>query len=238
MSERELVPFQDGLHSVSMQAGIRLNSSELEFQQFLAQLCDDCAVQAPVARTLPERTLMMHHPWHNVTIGEDWPRVLNAVIEIPAYSRVKTELDHRTGLLKLDRILKSSIIYPANYGFVPETLANETDPLDILVLCQLSVPCLTIVKCRPIGVVTLVRQGILGHKIIAVAIDDPEYGDFTNIERLPPFKRLMIVQFFNDYSTVESGAVTTKKPEGPEDAIRIITEARTAYRRHFDLEDE
>jgi inorganic pyrophosphatase len=238
MSERELIPFQEGMHSVSMQAGIRLNPSELEFQQFLAQLCDDCPIPAPVARTLPERTLMVHHPWHNVTIGEDWPRVLNAVIEIPAYSRVKTELDHCTGLLKLDRILKSSVIYPANYGFIPETLTGESDPLDILVLCQLSVPCLTIVKCRPIGVVTLVRQGILDHKIIAVAIDDPEYGDFTNMERLPPFKRLMIVQFFNDYRAMESETVAAKKPKGPEEAARIVTEARTAYMRHFDLEDE
>jgi inorganic pyrophosphatase len=225
--------------SYSIQAGIRRESSEVEYQNYLVNLLLNAqGSDQPPEREIPtERTLTMHHPWHNVPIGDECPEALNAVIEIPAYSRVKTELDHETGLLQLGRILNSSVIYPANYGFVPQTLAEQSDPLDILVLCQLSVPPLSIVRCRPIGVMPLVRSGVYDYKIIAVAISDPEYGEYQDLERLPPFKLLTIVQFFNDYRAMEGVSIKALKPMGREEAHRIVREARTAYRAYFDLEE-
>jgi inorganic pyrophosphatase len=116
-------------------------------------------------------------------------------------------------------------------------LTDEGEPLDILVLCQLSVPPLSIVRCRPIGVMPLIREGKFDYKIIAVVISDPEYGDYEDVERLPPFKLLTIVQFFNDYRAMEGVMVKALKPMGREDAHRIVREARTAYRAYFDLDD-
>jgi inorganic pyrophosphatase len=224
-----------------MKGGIRRESSEVEYQKYLFDLLQDARngdSAPPPANDIPlERTLTMHHPWHNVSIGDDWPIVTNAIIEIPAYSRVKTELDPETGLLHLDRIINSSVIYPSNYGFIPETFTDDEKPLDILVLCQLSVPPLSIVRCRPIGVMPLMREGKYDYKIIAVAISDPEYGEYEELERLPPFKLLTIVQFFNDYRSMEGRSIKSKKPMGREEAHRIIREARTAYRAYFDLED-
>src|SRR5215468_6745410 len=115
------------------------------------------------------------HPWHEITPGESLPGEFNAVIEIPMGSSVKYELDKRTGMLKLDRVLYSAVYYPANYGFIPQTLAEDDDPLDVLVLCQEAVAPLTLMKARAIGLMTMIDTGKRDHKILAVALDDPEY---------------------------------------------------------------
>src|SRR5438445_3327699 len=116
----------------------------------------------------------MTHAWHDVTPGEHLPSAFTAVIEIPMGSSVKYELDKETGLLRLDRILYSAVYYPANYGFIPQTLAEDDDPLDVLVLCQEPVSPLTLVNARPIGLMTMTDTGKRAHKILAVARDDPE----------------------------------------------------------------
>jgi inorganic pyrophosphatase len=240
---RALTPYPSSDLSApcSIQAGIRCSSSEIEYQHYLVRLFQngqDSGRSNNSDDDLPtKRTMAMHHPWHNVTIGHEWPDVINAVIEIPAYSRVKTELDHDTGLLHLDYIINSSVIYPANYGFVPETLANENGGLPILVLCQLSIPPLSIVRCRPIGVMPLVRGNSCQYKLIAVAMADPEYGQYDDVGSLPPFKLLTIVQFFNDYRAMEGREVKGLKPMGTQEARRIVKEARTAYRAHFDVDE-
>lgn len=187
-------------------------------------------------RPHPKKSLMVHHPWHNVAVGDECPDVVNSVIEIPALSRVKTELDNSTGLLKVSKILHSSVIYPANYGLIPGTLAEDGDPLDILVLCQLSVPPLALIKARPIGVMPILDQGQPDNKIIAVAVNDPEYNIYYDISELPPFKLLMITQFFNDYKTLERKEVRAQRPKDKDVAKRIIQENVKRYKEVYQLE--
>ncbi|MBV8513691.1 MAG: inorganic diphosphatase, partial [Acidobacteria bacterium] len=120
----------------------------------------------------------MANAWHDVSPGNELPRDFTAVIEIPLGSNVKYELDKPTGLLKVDRIIHSAVFYPANYGFIPQTYAEDGDPLDVLVLCQEPVAPLTLVRSRAIGLMTMLDTGKNDHKILAVATDDPEYNGF------------------------------------------------------------
>src|SRR3954465_5735912 len=117
----------------------------------------------------------MIHPWHDVSPGAGIPLEFNCVIEIPFGSSVKYELDKMSGLIKLDRVLYSAVYYPANYGFIPQTLAEADDPLDVLVLCQESVVPLTLIEARTIGLMTMLDQGKKDHKTLSVAIHDPEF---------------------------------------------------------------
>src|SRR5439155_196635 len=110
----------------------------------------------------------MIHPWHDVTPGSKLPQEFNSIVEIPFGSSVKYELDKNSGLIKLDRVLYSAVYYPANYGFIPQTLAEDDDPLDVLVLCQETVVPLTIIHARTIGLMTMIDGGQKDHKIIAV----------------------------------------------------------------------
>ena len=240
--EQAIVPLNEEAvkegENIYMRDGIRITQAEAEYQAYMDQLYATLEPdKTPIAKMSTERTLMMHHPWHNVGIGDNYPDVINVVVEIPAYSRVKTELDHDTGLLKVDRILHSSVIYPANYGFIPETVAEDDDPLDILVLCQLSVPPLSLMRARPIGIMPMIKGGEADDKIIAVAVSDPEYNIYNDVSELPTFKMLMINQFFNDYRTLERMSVKTFKPLGKEQAQKIIREGRERYHKiYFDKE--
>jgi inorganic pyrophosphatase len=147
------------------------------------------------------------HPWHDITPGENIPGEFNAIIEIPMGSSVKYELDKRTGLIKMDRVLYSAVYYPANYGFIPQTLAEDDDPLDVLVLCQEAVVPLTLVKARAIGLMTMIDSGKRDHKILAVAVHDPEFNGFTEASELPQHRLSMLRRFFQDYKTLEGKAV-------------------------------
>ena len=149
----------------------------------------------------------MIHPWHDVTPGERLPAEFIALIEIPMGSSVKYELDKHTGLLRLDRVLYSAVYYPANYGFIPQTLAEDDDPLDVLVLCQEPVAPLTLVTARTIGLMTMVDSGKKDHKILAVAADDPEFNSFKEASELPAHRLTMLRRFFQDYKQLEGKAV-------------------------------
>src|SRR5271157_4310579 len=127
----------------------------------------------------------MTHAWHDVAPGEKVPAEFTAVIEIPMSSNVKYELDKQTGLLRVDRILYSAVYYPANYGFIPQTLAEDDDPLDVLVLSQEAVAPLTLVGSRAIGLMTMLDGGKRDHKILAVAVHDPEYNELLDETDLP-----------------------------------------------------
>src|SRR5262245_44364817 len=122
--------------------------------------------------------IQMTHPWHDVTPGEKLPSEFNALVEIPMGSSVKYELDKKTGLLRLDRVLYSAVYYPAYYGFIPQTFAEDDDPLDVLVLCQEPLSPLTLVSARAIGLMTMIDSGKKDHKILAVAVGDPEFNSF------------------------------------------------------------
>src|SRR5512135_2098151 len=127
----------------------------------------------------------MIHPWHDVTPGEKIPQEFNAIVEIPFGSSVKYELDKASGLIKMDRLLYSAVYYPANYGFIPQTLAEDNDPLDVLVLCQETVAPLTIIDARAIGFMTMIDSGMHDHKIIAIATGDPEFNAYHQVSELP-----------------------------------------------------
>ena len=230
--EKQLKPSESS-EDVHMRDGIRDPDDAGEYRKYMDSLLKKIDGQGNQPTISTERILSCAHPWHGVSIGESSPDIVTAVIEIPAFSRVKTELDKPSGLIKVDRILHSSVIYPANYGFIPETLAEDNDPLDILVLCQLSVPPLSLMRVRPIGIMPMVDGNEPDDKIIAVAVSDPEYNIYFDISELPPFKLLMINQFFNDYKTLERKQVRTFKPMGAGHAKRIIQRCNLAYKNHF-----
>jgi len=171
----------------------------------------------------------MTHAWHDVTPGENLPLEFTVVIEIPRGSNVKYELDKQTGLLKLDRMLHSAVYYPANYGFIPQTLAEDDDPLDVLVLCQEPVDPLTLVAARAIGLMTMVDSGKRDHKILAVATHDPEFNPFKEAEELPGHRLAMIRRFFQDYKTLEGKSVEVDELSPAETSIPIIRDALERY---------
>jgi inorganic pyrophosphatase len=167
-----------------------------------------------------------------VTPGERLPLEFATVIEIPRGSNVKYELDKRTGLLRLDRVLYSSVHYPANYGFIPQTLAEDDDPLDVLVLCQEPVDPLTLVNARAIGVMTMIDSGKRDHKILAVALDDPEYQEFKEASELPAHRLAMLRRFFQDYKQLEGKTVEVDEFQPCATALPVIEEALARYSQH------
>jgi inorganic pyrophosphatase len=171
----------------------------------------------------------MIHPWHDVTPGEQMPQEFNAIIEIPFGSSVKYELDKQSGLIKLDRVLYSAVYYPANYGFIPQTLAEDDDPLDVLVLCQETVVPLTLMHARTIGLMTMIDAGKKDHKIIAVAVDDPEFNSYHEATEMPPHRSTMLRRFFQDYKMLEGKAVEVDEIQPAGKAFPIIEDALMRY---------
>ncbi len=171
----------------------------------------------------------MIHPWHDVTPGDNIPREFATIIEIPARSSVKYELDKRSGLIRLDRVLYSAVYYPANYGFIPQTLAEDEDPLDVLVLCQETVAPLTIIDARAIGLMTMIDSGKKDHKIIAVAMDDPEYNEYREAAEMPAHRLTMLRRFFQDYKKLEGKAVEVEEIEPALNAYPVIEDALARY---------
>ncbi len=171
----------------------------------------------------------MTHAWHDITPGEDLPREFTVVVEIPTGSKVKYELDKETGLLRVDRILYSAVHYPANYGFIPQTLAEDDDPLDVLMLCQEQVAPLSLVEARGIGLMTMIDSGKKDHKILAVAKHDPEYNSFHNASELPPHRLQMLKRFFQDYKTLEGKSVEVDDFQPTETCWPIINDALERY---------
>lgn len=169
------------------------------------------------------------HPWHDVTPGEGLPGEFSAVIEIPLGSSVKYELDKLTGLIKVDRILYSAVYYPANYGFIPQTLAEDDDPLDVMVLCQESVMPLTIMKARVTGLMTMIGAGKKDHKIIAVSTSDPEFSTYHEAAEMPQHRLLMVRRFFQDYKILEHKEVEVEEIQPATAALPVIKDALRRY---------
>ncbi len=173
------------------------------------------------------------HPWHDVDIGEQTPTIVNAIIEIPKGSKAKYELDKKSGLIKMDRILFSSVQYPANYGFIPQTYCEDNDPLDILVLGQETAVPLCIMRARPIGVMKMLDQGEADDKIIAVHADDPEFSHISTLEDLPPHRMKEIQRFFEDYKILENKVVKVEKFFDHAEAFKVIEASRSFYSATF-----
>lgn len=171
----------------------------------------------------------MIHPWHDVTPGEGIPNEFASVIEIPSGSSVKYELDKQSGLIKLDRVLYSAVYYPANYGFIPQTLAEDDDPLDVLVFCQETVAPLTLIQARTIGLMTMIDSGKKDHKIIAVAKHDPEFNSYKEASEMPAHRLMMLRRFFLDYKHLEGKTVEVDEFQPAEAAYPIIEDALSRY---------
>jgi inorganic pyrophosphatase len=178
-----------------------------------------------------ERTVV--HPWHGASYGDNAPERVNAMIEIPEGSRTKYEIDKVTGLLKLDRVIYSSFHYPVNYGFIPQTLGHDGDPLDILVLCSQSIHPLCLVEATIIGNMQMIDSGELDDKIIAVATKDPSVNHITAIEDMPKHFIAELRNYFEQYKVLENKQVQIEEFQNKQIAYQIINEAIELYKKKF-----
>ena len=167
--------------------------------------------------------------WHDISPEEITPESFSAVIEIPKGSRCKYELDKKTGMLRLDRVLYTATHYPANYGFIPRTYADDGDPLDVLVLCSEQIFPMTLVQVYPIGVMRMIDSGKLDDKIIAVPFSDPTYRGIRSIDELPPHIFDEIMHFFLVYKQLENKQTAVKELFDYKDAIEIVRRAIEDY---------
>ena len=171
------------------------------------------------------------HPWHDIETPEPIDESLVGFIEIPKGSKVKYELDKKTGLLKVDRVLWSAVHYPANYGFIPRTYCDDGDPLDILVLCQEPVAAGVTMRARAIGYMQMRDDKGLDDKIIAIHLDDPAFAQYTHIRELQPHTLHELKRFFMDYKTLENKAVIVDDFLGPFEANKTIRQAIEDYKK-------
>ncbi|KAI3871134.1 hypothetical protein MKW98_015034 [Papaver atlanticum] len=175
------------------------------------------------------RRAVAAHPWHDLEIGPGAPTIFNCVVEIPRGSKVKYELDKKSGLIKVDRILYSSVVYPHNYGFIPRTLCEDADPLDVLIIMQEPVLPGCFLRAKAIGLMPMIDQGEKDDKIIAVCADDPEYRHYTDIKELPPHRLAEIRRFFEDYKKNENKEVAVNDFLPAEDASKAIQHSMDLY---------
>ncbi|MCB9678777.1 MAG: inorganic diphosphatase [Alphaproteobacteria bacterium] len=176
---------------------------------------------------------MASHPWHDLPNNPDtcdeW---FNVIIEIPRGSRVKYELDKPTGMLRVDRVLYSAVMYPANYGFLPRSYCEDGDPLDVLVLGHEPVVPMSIMQARAIGCMRMKDEGDSDDKIIAVHVNDPAVSDFRDISDLPKHTYLEIKRFFEDYKILEGKEVEVEDLLNATQAVDIVRESFRSYRAH------
>ncbi len=171
------------------------------------------------------------HPWHDVELPRYVEEPIPAIIEISTGTKVKYELDKASGLLIVDRVLFSSVHYPANYGFVPRTYCDDGDPLDILVYCQEPILPLAIMRAKVIGVMKMRDDKGEDDKLIAVHADDPEYSDYADISEMPPHRMRELKRFFEDYKALENKKVLVSEPQGRKEGLQALREAIDLYER-------
>lgn len=176
---------------------------------------------------------MVFHPWHEVELGDKAPQICMAFIEISRGSRAKYEIDKKSGLLYLDRVLFSSVQYPVNYGFLPRTLQADGDPLDVLVISQADITPFCLVQVRVIGLMRMIDQGVMDDKILAVAIKDSSVSQIHEISDLAPHIEKEFTHFFETYTILENKKVTTEPFKSREEAYKVINEAVALYKQHF-----
>lgn len=173
------------------------------------------------------------NPWHKVSTGEEAPSVVNGIVEIPQNTRAKYELDKETGLLKMDRVLFSSMYYPANYGFIPQTYCDDKDPLDILVLSQITIVPMCIVSARVVGVMRMLDDGEMDDKIIAVATNDMSVAHIHDISELPVHFIKELRNFFEDYKKLENKTVEVEDFQNAEVARQIVLQSMADYKTYI-----
>ncbi len=173
------------------------------------------------------------HPWHGAHYGDHAPEIVNAMIEIPQGSRAKYEIDKKTGLLKLDRVVYSSFHYPVNYGFIPQTLGEDHDPLDILVICSESIQPLCLVEATVIGNMQMIDNGETDDKIIAVATKDPTVNHFKDVSELPRHFIAVLKNYFENYKVLENKVVEIDEFVNKYEAYKIIRKDIESYAKMY-----
>ena len=171
--------------------------------------------------------------WHDLSPKRIAADDFEAVIEIEKGSKCKYELDKDTGTLKLDRILYTSTHYPTNYGFIPRTYADDMDPLDVLVLCTEGIRPMTLVRCYPIGVISMIDNGRNDEKIIAIPFNDPTYNAYRDLSELPPHVRDEMSHFFRVYKELEGKQTAVNEVGGADRAKEIINAALESYINNY-----
>lgn len=186
------------------------------------------SVQAAINLVFNERKKHMNI-WHDISPKRISPEDFVCVVEISKGSKKKYELDKETGMLILDRILYTSTHYPANYGFIPRTLGDDGDPLDVLLLCSEPLEPLTLCRAYPIGVISMIDNGRNDEKIIAIPFNDPNYNIYTNIEQLPKHIFDEMRHFFSVYKTLENKETAVNEVSERSVAVNIISDAIDSY---------
>ena len=181
------------------------------------------------AKHISREEIYMGNIWHDIKPGRINADDFIAVIEIEKGSKNKYELDKETGFITLDRILHTSTHYPANYGFIPRTYADDGDPLDVLVLCSETIRPMSLVRCHPIGVITMLDGGKLDEKIIAVPFDDPTYNDYQELSELPKHVADEMGHFFTVYKSLENKDTVVNDTMDSAAARDIINKCRENY---------
>ena len=175
----------------------------------------------------------MKNIWHDISPERIKPEDFVCVVEITKGSRKKYELDKETGLIMLDRILYTATHYPANYGFIPRTYGDDSDPLDVLIICSEPLEPLTLVRAYPIGVLSMIDNGHSDEKIIAIPFDDPNYNMHKDIKDLPSHIFDEMRHFFTVYKMLENKETAVDKVDGKEEARRIIADCIDNYNEVF-----
>lgn len=175
--------------------------------------------------------------WHDISDSRVRPDKFIAVIEIPKGGKQKYEMDKSTGMLRLDRILYTSTHYPANYGFIPRTLADDGDPLDVLVLCTESLQPMCLVECYPIGIFSMTDDDELDEKIIAIPFEEPQMNCWKDIDDLPKHVFTEIQHFFQVYKSLEHTDTVLQEVENAASAKEVIEKCLNTYKVHFRIKD-
>lgn len=171
--------------------------------------------------------------WHDIAPERISPTDFIACIEITKGQKQKYELDKDTGMLILDRVLYTSTHYPANYGFIPRTLSDDGDPLDVLVLCSEPILNGSLVRCHPIGLITMEDTGELDEKVLALPFGDPTYACYSSIHELPDHITHEISHFFTVYKQLEGKQTFVSKSEGHREAREVIRRSMEAYNARY-----
>ncbi|MFK7900950.1 MAG: inorganic diphosphatase [Cyclobacteriaceae bacterium] len=176
---------------------------------------------------------MSTHPWHEINVGDRAPEYVTGIIEIPKNTRAKYELDKESGMLILDRVIYSSMYYPANYGFIPKTYCDDNDPLDILVLSQINITPMCLVSAKVIGVMQMIDGGEQDDKIIAVAENDMSVSHINDITELPEHSLKELRNFFEDYKKLENKEVKVEDFQNKAKALEIVAKSIVDYKEKF-----
>jgi inorganic pyrophosphatase len=176
---------------------------------------------------------MILHPWHEVSIGNSFPEIVQAIVEIPKGSRAKYEIDKESGLIKLDRVLHGSMVYPTHYGIIPRTLFDDGDPLDVLVITQVPFVPLTLVSVRIIGLMRMIDQNIPDDKLIAVVDKDPACAHIQELSDFSSHFFTELKHFFENYTRLEGKLVQVPEFLGKAEAYESLVKSERMYREKF-----